>query len=128
MEVGNLVKIKEDFVPLHLGEDTLGFVKEAYISELSGIDLYEVELLEPLRELGETHLRAGRFYLEDLEIVLPEEGNTLNVGDLVKPRRYNHISLGVVVKTYIGCYLVHWDDGVQTVVPQSELEVISESR
>ena len=126
MEVGNLVKIKEPGV--FLGEDTFGVVIEDYISELSGFRLYEVQLLEPLRKLGETHRRVERFYREDLEIILPEEGNTLKVGDLVKPRRYNHISLGVVVKAYIGCYLVHWDDGVQTVVSQSDLEVISESR
>ena len=59
MEVGNLVKIKEPGV--YLGEDTFGVVIEDYISELSGFRLYEVQLLEPLRKLGETHRRVERF-------------------------------------------------------------------
>ena len=56
MEVGNLVKIKEPGV--YLGEDTFGVVIDDYISELSGFRLYEVQLLEPLRKLGETHRRV----------------------------------------------------------------------
>ena len=66
MKVGDLVKIKENYLPME--EDAVGLIMEAYISELSGYLLYEVQLLSPLYKLGETHQRVERFYKEDLEI------------------------------------------------------------
>jgi len=66
MKPGDLVKVKENY--LLLEEDAVGLIMEAYISELSGYLLYEVQLLSPLHKLGETHQRVERFYKEDLEI------------------------------------------------------------
>ena len=66
MKVGDLVKFKENYLPM--GEDTVGLIIEAYVSELSGYLLYEVQFLSPLHKLGETHQRVERFYKEDLEI------------------------------------------------------------
>lgn len=66
MKPGDLVKIKEDY--LLMGEETVGLVVKSYVSELSGYQLYEVQLLSALHKLGETHQRVERFYKEDLEI------------------------------------------------------------
>jgi len=68
---GDLVKLTRQSIAYRKG--TIGLIIAKYPSELSGMLLYDVQLLAPLRHLGERKPRIVRSLEEDLELFKKDE-------------------------------------------------------
>jgi hypothetical protein len=66
MQPGDLVKLTRQSIAYKKG--TIGLIIEMYPSNLSGLLLYDVQLLGRYGQLGERTLRVVRSLEEDLEL------------------------------------------------------------
>ena len=71
MKVGDLVKLTRQSIAYKKG--TIGLIVEVYPSNLSGLLMYEVQLLGRYGQLGERTLRTVRSLEEDLELFKKDE-------------------------------------------------------
>lgn len=71
MKPGDLVKLTRSSIVYRKG--TVGLIIAKYPSELSGMMLYDVQLLSPLRRVGESKPRIVRSLEEDLELFKKDE-------------------------------------------------------